>query len=304
MATVSAKRKGDAVINIYQDNNAKKIIIENLNPAAEKLTGYNKSELSGKDFDHVLAARVKEALHSYIEFDDAINDFASVARKIPNFQIKQKNGREIPVSLKVFYLMSENKSRLEYELLMRDITLIQRIKELKEKLANTKAEDALDAETGLLSVSSIQDSLSVAYLFIQNAPIEVSFAAISIDNLTDYAEEHGEDEAFKLVKAVGKEVELTCRDEDLVGHIGAGDIGVVLLDCSAADAQKVLERVNKNVISKPIILENGEEAEAILSIAYFQLTTQHDLAHMYDTTLQKLLNIQESGGNKISQVTF
>lgn len=301
-STVSAKRKGDAVINIYQDNSAKQIVIERLNPAAERIIGYSSEELAGQKLARVLSPRVKDSVESYVEFDDVASDFANVARKIPNFQLLSKDGKEVPVSLKVFYLMSDDKTKLEYELLMHDITLIKRIKELKERLSSNKEEESVDPDTGFMSSGAIQDSLSVAYMFIEEAPIDVSFATVSIDNLGAYVEQYGEEIAFGMVKQLGHEVEKTCRDEDLVGHLGAGDIGLVLLDCSAKDANAVLNRINKKITSKPMILENGVEANVTLSVVYFQVDASKDLANHYNSALEQVGKIQESGGNTIAEV--
>jgi diguanylate cyclase (GGDEF)-like protein/PAS domain S-box-containing protein len=301
-ATISAKRKGDALITVRQNNRDKKLEIARMNVAAEKLTGYPSVEILGKNLQIVLADRIRETISDYIDFEDPSSDFASVARKIPNFQVLNKNGREVPVSLKVFYLISSEADKPEYELLMRDITLIKRMEELKEQLASNSDLGATDPITDLPSNAAVQSALQIAHSFVQNDPIEVSFVVAAVDNLGGYIDSYGEDVAIALVKSVAEEVKKTCRDEDIIGYLGEGDLGVVLLDCNTDNANAVLKRVKRNVMLRPIILINGKEVSVSISIAFIQLKAEYDLQSVYDACRETVVSIQQEGGDSIREV--
>jgi diguanylate cyclase (GGDEF)-like protein/PAS domain S-box-containing protein len=301
-ATISAKRKGDALITLRQDNKQKKLEIAKMNVAAEKLTGYPSTEILGKSLQVILSERVRETISDYMDFDDSASDFATVARKIPNFQILNKKGREVPVSLKVFYLISSEANKPEYELLMRDVTLIKRMEELKDMLSSNSELGAIDTLTDLPSADAIQSALQIAHSFVQNDPIEVSFAVAAIDNLNNYVQNYGEDVAIGLVKSVAEIIKQTCRDEDIVGYLGDGDLGVVLLDCNTDNTNSVLNRVKRNITGKPIKLLNGKEAKITASMSFIQLKAEYDMDSLYNATRETVVNVQNGGGNAIREV--
>jgi diguanylate cyclase (GGDEF)-like protein/PAS domain S-box-containing protein len=301
-ATISAKRKGDALITVRQDNSQKKIEIARMNMAAEKLTGYPGVELIGKNLETILTDKIKEAISDYVDFSDNMADFASVARRVPNFKIINRFGKEVPISLKVFYLTSMDMNKPEYELLMRDITLIQVMEDLKAKLLQDQAQEAIDNYTGLPSETAVVNALQTAYAFLAKNPIEVSFAIVAVDGLSNYIETYGEPVALDLVKSVAGEVKKTCRDEDIIAHLGDGDIGVVLLDCNTDNAKAVLNRVKKNITSKMMALTNGREIQVTVSIVYIQLKATYELASLYEATRSSIVEVQERGGNAIHEV--
>ena len=301
-STLSAKRKGDAVINIRQNNLNKTIEIERLNPAAEKITGFHNADLIGHPFQQILPTRIKDTILSYVDFEDTNSDFASVARKIPNFQLHAKDGHDTPVSLKIFYLPSSDPKIQEYELLMRDVTLIKMLDELKKELAENQDAEAIDPATGLPSAEVVQQAVITAYSFVEQYPVEVSLAVIGVDNLSEIAENYGEEAAFEVIKLVGEKVKQTCREEDTVGHLGEGDIGAVLLDCNTDNAKAVLGRIKNNINDKPLTLSNGQSITISLSMAYVQIMPEYDLESMYNSARDLVTELQNAGGNIMQEV--
>jgi PAS domain S-box-containing protein len=294
-ATISAKRKGDALITLCQNNPEKRLEVAKMNMAAERLTGYPVAELLGKNFETVLSERVREAVDDNVDFSDEYGDFASVARKIPNFQIVNKEGREIHVSLKVFHLISEEKGKLFYELLMRDVTLIKRMEELKEQLALNDELGAVDEDIDLPTEAAIRSALRIAYSFIEGYPIEVSYATIGIDNITNYPY----DVAMQLIKSVADEVKRTVRDEDMVAYLGEGQLGIMLLDCNTDNTKSVIDRVNRNVKAKAIKLIDGTVPKLALSMAYIQILPEYDVDKLLDASRHAVFSVQADGGNKV-----
>ncbi|MCE3233106.1 MAG: response regulator PleD [Rickettsiaceae bacterium] len=300
-ATISAKRKGDALITLCQNNTEKRLEIEKMNLAAEKLTGYPSGELIGKNLELVLPDRVRETVSEYVDFTEEAGDFASVARKIPNFQILNKSGREIPVSLKVFYLISETHDKLEYELLMRDITLIKRMEELKDTLAANSDLGAVDDQIDIPSEAALGSALQIAHEFIENDPIEVSFAIVAIDNMPAYLAASGEAAVNIMIKDVANEIQKTCRDEDIIGYLGNGQIGLLLLDCNTDNAKSVLGRVKKNILGKGIKLDE-KDPKLSLTIAYIQIQADYDMEKLISVSRETVNALQAQGGNVMTEV--
>lgn len=302
-SAIHAKRKTDAIIAIRQDNTAREILITNMNRAAEQLTGYNAREAAGKTLNSILSPRVNDLLSGYLEFGSGNNDFAIVARRIPNFQILSRKDIIVPVSLKVFNLVGQGENIQEYELLMRDITLIKKIEELKEIILHS--EDTLsdnDAQTGLPSINSVVHALDTSYSFLeQHSSIEVSFALMEVGNIAYYAENYGEYTAYEVLGTLGHVVKKCCRNEDIVGYMGDGVIAMVLIDCNLESAKFVINRIKSKIDNSKITMQNGQPLSLSLSISYTQLRKERDMVAMIDVCEAGLDRVAKSGGEGVVQ---
>ncbi len=297
-STLSAKRKSDALITIRQNNSDHLVQILNMNRSAEKLTGYNVREIAGSNFDDLLTDRVSESLHDYIEFDDPNNDFAAVARKIPNFQIKTKQGKDIPVSMKIFYLASTDSNMQEYELLLNDMSLIRKIEELKNKIISDNDPKAITDVKGLMS------AYNTVYDFIETDPIDVTLVTFGVDNYKSYLAHYNENELNEIFNKFAKFIKETCRDQDVVAYIENGIIAVILIDCSSQNALDVINRVIKANVneSSKIKMFDGRNFKPTLSVSYTQLDSAYNPSDVFDACMENTLNIQENGGHSISEL--
>lgn len=296
-STLSAKRKGDALITIRQNNNKHLVEICNMNNSAEKLTGYHLDEVLGLGFDSILPDRINESLHDYIEFEDPENDFASVARKIPNFQILSKKGNEIAVSLKIFYLASENQGMQEFELLLRDIRLIKKIDELKTKISDeTDGRDVTD-------VNGLMDAYDTAYEFVNEYPIEVTFATFGIDSFSNYMVQHNDITISDILNKFAKLIKQTCRNEDVVAYVDKGVIGVILLDCNTENARDVISRILDKASSHKLKMIDGSNFNTTLSISYAQINPEYSPAEIFNACVDSTFNLQDDGGNAITELS-
>lgn len=302
-SAIHAKRKTDAIIAIRQDNTARQILITNMNRAAEQLVGYNAKEAVGKPLNSILAPRVNDLLSGYLEFGSGNSDFAVVARRIPNFQILSKKGIIVSASLKVFNLVGQGENIQEYELLMRDITLIKKIDELKEMILTSEGSiEDKDPQTGLPSINSIVHALDTSYSFLgQHSAIEVCFALIEIGNIKYYAENYGEYVAYEVLGTLGHVVNKCCRNEDIVGYMGDGVIGMVLIDCNLESAKIVINRIKKKIDTSKIIMQNGQPLTLLLSISYTQVRKEQEMVAMIDVCEAGLDRIARSGGEGVVQ---
>jgi len=303
-SAINTKRKTDALIAILQDNHEKKITITNMNKAAEILTGYAAREVMGKNFSDILAPRVNELLNNYIEFDQDDSDFAIVARKIPNFQIRSRKGEIFPVSLKVFNLVGRGIDTHEYELLMRDVTLIKNMAELKDKIKTSGSKiEAKDQQTGLATVDSIVYAVDLSYHFMeQHHAIEACLALIEVGNIGYYKETYGEYVAYDTIGMLGGMVKQCCREEDVVSYMGDGVIGLVLIDCNAQDAKIVLRRVVSRVNASKMTMQNGKPINLALAVSFTQMRQERPIEDMLNACESGLNKIASEGGEGIIQV--
>lgn len=299
---LSAKRKNDALMIVQQDNPAHTLLITQINEAVEKLTGFTASELADKPLNNIVPARIKEMLDDYVEFTDPSADFASVVRRIPNFQIVNKQGKEVPVSLKVFYLASEDIHKPEFEVLMRDITLIQRMEELKGKLQSLQKDEKMAENVAIPSAHLITAGLELCCKYVSEDPVDISIVLLAIDNYDQYTKGKPASVGAEIIRTIAGQVQQICRDEDIIGYLGGNTIGLILADCNEQNAQSVLKRVNTGIARKPLLLDNGDRIQPTLSILYKQITPQDTATEALALLTGTLPDVQAAGGNRLHKV--
>lgn len=299
MQPISAKRKNDAVVTICQNNQKKAVEILELNRAAERLTGYSADKLMQQPLALILPDDVKEQLESYVEFDTTGEaDVASVLRKVLHFNIKNHQGKIVPVSMKVFYVLSED-ANPRYELLMRDVTLQNHLEELKTRFHASKEKDET---TGLASAATIEDGLSLLADAMQQSSIEATFTLMKVDNLDQLTTENDPDSEAHILKEAGKSIIAACRTEDIVGYLGNGLIAAILLDCNTEDAKVVLNRIRMKAESTPITTNaaNPDKRTSIsISIGFAEIATNSTKDTLVEHCQAALDKAQKEGGNRI-----
>lgn len=306
-STISAKRKNDAVITVKQNNDNKTVDIIGINSAASRLLGQTPENLVQKPLQVILPDELSDDLVSYVDFEFGGNDLASVLRKMRKFQLVGKDGNTIPVSLKVFYVLSDDLNP-HYELLMRDTTLLERIEALRDKLMSIHKDKAaaLDTKTGLANAQLLTNTLSHIVEFIKGYAIDISFALMNIDKLANLSQKYEGETESNILRAIGAIAEQTCRNEDLVGVMGNGTIGIILFDCNATDAQVVLNRLRQAVGTtqiKPYEFEEKPLINVTSSFAFAELTGNHNIQELLNSCKASLDKAEKAGGNRVVQAT-
>lgn len=306
MPPISAKRKIDAVLTVSQNNANKSIDITAANKAASRLTGIDVEKLEQSAFTSILPDNLKETVESLVEFDDGGvgQDLATVLRKMFHFSIKKANGEIIPVSLKVFYVLSEDLNPC-YELLMRDITLIKQLESLREQSLESQSHNThIDARTGLAQSDTLKRSLDLVSTYMHGSgSIEATFVAVAIDNMSKLTHKYGDDVPSVILKQVGEALRKVCRAEDTVALIDDSTIGLVLLDCNHDDAQHVLNRYRLK-LNNTAVAPQPEKADNIINITAsfgFKEVKQGDtIENLIAISKNQLAQAQEKGGDRVS----
>lgn len=301
MNSISAKRKNDAVITVCQDNTRKQLIIESMNNAAERLTGYQSSEVIHQLLSTVLPPHINEAVEGGLEFDTAGHDLADVLRRINHFEIITKDGKDIPVSLKVFYVVSSHMGKPEFELLIRDVTVLRKIDELKERVKQQRSGKALNQKLGIPEKDIFLESLGLVHNATIQHTIEASLAMFEIDHVKEHRAEYSAEVGEDIMKSVCDLVIENLREGDLLGYLGNDVFALLLLDCNADDAQAVLNRIRMTIESA--IFESVHLTKRLvtsLSMGYTQISPEKEPKALLETCEKALAKSKKSGGNTIS----
>lgn len=247
-AMISVSRKNDAVIFVCQDNENQVVYIQDLNAAAEQLTGYTKKDLAGKPIAFILPPAIREILHSYLEFESGGKDLAAVLGKTRKVHIIGHEGRLVPVNLKVFHTVS-TANDLHFQLLLRDNSFGEKMESLKE---------ALYGNNDIPDKGFFERCLKQVLASIADKKITANFALLSI---CDYPMLKGSlsDKSFvALLGEINNRYHTTSRLDDAIGYLGDGKIGLLIIDCAPENLIIVLERILTKITAQAITLPTGE----------------------------------------------
>lgn len=297
--TISAKRKNDAVISVCQNNTAGKLLVEGMNRAAERLTGYRQLELIDRQLTRIFPKHIGESLESDLDYQDIHSDLANILRKIPDFHILNRQGKEIPVSFKIFYMVSQDPSKLKFELLMRDVGLMKKLEELKHHM---EGQDTNARFSDTVSERDLMRNLEYIHHFFQEYLLEVSVMVLAVDDLEAVvAKEQLTHE--QILEGVSKQLKSTFRTDDIVGTIGYTHLCAILFDCSADDAQKALMRAKNRIESKPVLLPQLQKSVSCkVSMGYMQVLPENMPQDIISRCKKALIRAQEAGGSRICEV--
>lgn len=306
-SAISAKRKNDAVITVCQNNIDGVVEIEGLNKAAERLTGYSSAELADKNLQMILPEHIKELLKSYLEYEEIGQDLASVLRKIPQFHILNKEEVEIPVSLKVFYVIASHSEKPQFELLMRDITLHKKMEEFKQQINDLQQDkNDIDAQTGLPSLTSFRTNLELIHSFVKEHSLEASLSIVKMDQSDVFEQQYSQQESTSILKHVYSLVGQSLRKGDITGYLGGGNIALALFDCNAENTKVVLNRIRMIIESKsidvPLSKGNLSGLDISISAGFMQILPDGNVEQSIQDTKQALQKALDAGGNRIYEV--
>ena len=298
--TISAKRKNDAVVTVCQNNSLGKLVVEGMNRAAERLTGYRQLELIDRQLTKIFPHEIGESVEGDLDYRDVNADLATVLRKIPDFHVLNRTGKEIPVSLKIFYMVSQDPSKLKFEILMRDMALMKKLDELKQQMEGQDDTHASIPDT--LSERAIMLNLQHIHEFFKTYLLEVSVIMLAVDDVSQVTRD-GDITHEYIMEGLAKHLKSAFRTDDMVGCIGHKYLCGILFDCSADDAQKALIRVKNRIESKPLLLpEIQKPVPCKVSMSYMQILPENTPQHVIEKCKHALTKAQEAGGSRICEV--
>lgn len=299
VATISAKRKNDAVITVRQNNTSQSIDIIGINAAAERLVGYKQGDIVNKPLGTVLPSKIRELITNYLEFEAGGNDLASVLRKVSKFNIINYEGRPIPVNLKVFYIISEDLSP-SYELLMRDMSLLEKLEEMKHKLIAEHQSEILDESVNLPNAASLRQDLSMVNAFVKQYTVDATFVCCTIDHTETLLKKFGETAPLTFTRKIGEMMRQNFRDEDMIGYLGDYTLGLVLFDCNTENTQSVLNRIRKKIEASPVQMLEHDKLKNIFITASFgfsEITADKDIDKIISSSKQALQKAKEKSNS-------
>lgn len=169
-----SRRKDDAIISVCQDNEQRAILISALSKSAENLLQYKEEDLLNKPLTDILSAKASDIINDELDYAEDERDLCDILPKIMNLSLVDSKGENIQSKVKVFRTTQFTRDKINYELLIRDISLFHKLRIFRDNyLAGKKYENhsvfgVLNNDSTMLELSII---LNFAFQHQTNIPI-------------------------------------------------------------------------------------------------------------------------------------
>jgi diguanylate cyclase (GGDEF)-like protein/PAS domain S-box-containing protein len=225
---------GDAIYGISPDG-----IVETWNRAAQKLYGWQASEIVGESL----------ALLMPDDHPDGLEEVLTRVRrgeKVDEFETTRmrKDGSRVDVALAVSPVRDDAGAIVGGSLVARDVTGRKDLERQRELLlAHTQAMARTDALTGLANRRAWDEELRRELARAQRTKRPVCVAMIDLDHFKAFNDERGHLAGDELLREAATTWRLVLRLGDLIARYGGEEFALLLPDCGIGDAAHVIERL-------------------------------------------------------------
>ena len=269
---LTARRKNDAVVSVCQNNEQKNVFILTLNQPAEILLKYQKEDLLNKPLTNILNARTIDIINHYLDYTENGKTLLDVLPKIIDFSLINSRGENIPVKIKVFHVAQpSDRSKIYYELLIRDISLFYKLQILRNEYLSGKKYKSHD-------LFDIPDNNST----ILELHIVINFAFQNKISIVVSMMDLGHNSTQEKTKIIIEEFYKNSRNDDFIGYIDDNKILFILIDCNEIYTPQVIHRIYCSINKK--LQEEG------LSIAYTSVSARINSKELVAKLKNTLMN--------------
>lgn len=234
----------DAIITIDS-----KGIIQTVNPATERLMGYDGDELIGRNVAILMPAGIRAEHGGYIDryLTTGERRIIGLGREV---EAVTKSGHTFPVELNVSEMRIGGQRM--FTGVLRDITERVAMREAMEKvnaeLVSTNQSlwksAKTDSLTGLGNRRAFDETLETELRRASRHARPLSLILIDLDYFKGYNDSYGHLEGDNCLKAIAGVLNDTCqRSGELAVRYGGEEFAVILPDCPAAQARETAERI-------------------------------------------------------------
>ena len=225
----------------------KDALILRVNPAFCKVTGYQSSEVIGKNPRFLQSGRHNASFYQDFWKSLSENDYWE-----GEVWDRKKNGDLFPTWQTVKIVRDKLGNPVQYFSIFNDISDKKVNEEKIFKLAH------FDVVSGLHNRSAFHEQLEKAIVYAERHNHGFSLLYLDLDNFKLINDASGHLIGDKLLKYIAERLKLVVRKEDSIARLGGDEFVILVMGTNESKnvsviAKKVLER-----ISKPILLEHTE----------------------------------------------
>ena len=239
--------------------NGKDNLIEYVNPAFERITGYGRDEILGHD-SRFMAADEQDAAQR-AELTAAIAANLPVTVVLHNVR---KNGERFWNRLSVTPVSDAR------GLVTHHIGIIEDISELKERTAQLEYQVTHDALTGLANRTLLRDRLDHALQAARRSNHLVAVVLMDLNKFKEINDTMGHDAGDHVLCMVARRLQSALRDSDTVARLGGDEFVLVLAEQpSLRYTLRMIERIRQAMADELEFEGHGLPVGASMGVAIF-----------------------------------
>lgn len=140
-------------------------------------------------------------------------------------------------------------------------------RDLKDANDLLKIQASTDFLTSLLNHGAIMARLHEEWARASREQLLLSVIMADIDYFKRVNDEDGHNAGDKVLKEVAARIRRMCRNYDSVGRYG-GEEFLIIVQGNDETADKVAERIRREIAEHSVILDNGKEIRVTISLGY------------------------------------
>ncbi|CAA7619511.1 Putative diguanylate cyclase (GGDEF domain) with PAS/PAC sensor domain (fragment) [Magnetospirillum sp. LM-5] len=266
-------------------------LIQEFNPAAERMFGYPATELIGGTVNRLMPDLVAAKHDQYLQQKHPTGfQLMGRGREIIG---RRADGSEFPIEVTVGTHRIEGTT---YHVgLLRDIT---RQREKEQRLTRLATTDSL---TGLLNRRAFLEAGERMMADRGHKPLTVLM--LDADRFKSVNDTHGHAVGDEVLKRLASIVATSARADDAVGRLGGEEFAVLLHNTGVEGGTNLADRMLHAVRTAQIELAGDQTVNFTVSIGIASTATAHDLSSLLHQADQALYAAKNSGRDRLVAVT-
>ncbi len=264
-----------------------------LNPAAEKLTGWNATSALRRPLHEVF--RIVSS-NTHLPIDYPIYDCIEGGNTIHHdflLTLTRHDGKEFIIQDTATPLRDKHGNIFGMVLVFHDFSKLHR---MSKRLAYQASHDDL---TGLLNRREFEAQLSQAIIEVNDQTTEHALCYIDLDQFKVVNDTCGHKAGDELLRQLTFQISRKIRNHDVFARLGGDEFGIILKDCSLEGAEK-MARVIKDAASSFRFTWQQHTFEVGASIGLVPITHGHATTSDLMMTADSACYIaKEKGRNRI-----
>ena len=264
--------------------------IEYVNPAFEKVSGYNNNELIGENPRIVRSGRQEYAF--YVRMWETLKrgqDFSGV------FINKRKDGSLYYEHKQITPVLNEKGKIIQFLSLGKDVTEQKKLESLAEQMREFAFKDAL---TGVHNRASMVDLVMKGMLRTKRDETLMLIVFIDIDNFKTINDKYGHEMGDRCIKHVADMLILNTRETDTVFRLGDDEFVLMLEGFSHVDEMHtVLRKILEGMVATPEMHRRGISIRISIGAMIFPFGDVYEVDGMISEADSAMYQSKLSGGH-------